>query len=155
MKSLFFLLLSVALVAGCSQKPSDTSTSSTADPGAAFLADNGKKPGVVTTASGLQYLVVKSGSGPSPKATDTVKVNYEGKLIDGTIFDSSYQRGEPASFPVNQVIPGWTEALQLMKVGDQWQLFIPANLAYGAQSPSPTIPPNSMLIFKVELLGIQ
>ena len=123
--------------------------------GEAFLAANAKKDGVKSTASGLQYKVLKSGNGPSPSATDTVKVNYEGTLIDGTVFDSSIKRGEPASFPVNRVIPGWTEALQLMKVGDKWQLFIPAKLAYAEHSPSPNIPPNSTLIFDVELLSIE
>jgi FKBP-type peptidyl-prolyl cis-trans isomerase len=122
--------------------------------GEAFLAANAKKDGVITTPSGLQYMVIKSGTGDSPKATDTVTVHYTGTLIDGTVFDSSVQRGTPASFPVNQVIPGWTEALQLMKVGDKWKLFIPANLAYGPQSPGAQIPANSMLIFEVELLGI-
>jgi FKBP-type peptidyl-prolyl cis-trans isomerase FklB len=123
--------------------------------GDAFLAANAKKDGIKTTASGLQYKVVKSGTGASPTAADTVKVNYEGTLIDGTVFDSSIKRGEPASFPVNRVIPGWTEALQLMKVGDKWKVFIPAKLAYGERSPSPTIPPNSTLIFDVELLSIE
>ena len=123
--------------------------------GEAFLAANAKKDGVKTTASGLQYKVLKSGNGASPAASDTVKVNYEGTLIDGTVFDSSIKRGEPASFPVNRVIPGWTEALQLMKVGDKWQVFIPAKLAYGERSPSPSIPPNSTLIFDVELLSIE
>ena len=122
--------------------------------GEAFLADNAKKPGVVTTSSGLQYTVIKSGTGDSPKASDSVTVHYHGTLIDGTVFDSSVLRGVPATFPVNGVIPGWVEALQLMKVGDKWKLYIPANLAYGAQSPSPQIPPNSVLIFEVELLSI-
>ncbi len=119
-----------------------------------FLAANAKKEGVKTTASGLQYKVIKSGSGPSPKATDTVKVHYNGTLIDGTVFDSSIRRGSPATFPVDGVIPGWTEALQLMKVGDKWQLFIPSKLAYGEQGPGP-IGPNATLIFDVELLGIE
>lgn len=123
--------------------------------GEAFLAENGKKDGVKTTASGLQYKILKEGDGPMPKATDTVKVNYKGTLIDGTVFDSSYDRGEPVTFPVNGVIPGWTEALQLMKVGSKWQLFIPAKLAYGEHSPSPKIGPNSTLIFEVELLDIE
>jgi len=122
--------------------------------GEAFLAANAKKDGVKTTASGLQYKVLKSGSGPSPKSTDTVKVQYEGKLIDGTVFDSSIERGEPAVFPLDHVIPGWTEALQLMKVGSKYQLFIPAKLAYGEHGPGP-IGPNSTLIFEVELLSIE
>ena len=122
--------------------------------GEAFLAANAKKDGVKTTASGLQYKVIKTGTGASPKKTDTVKVHYHGTLIDGMVFDSSVQRGEPVTFPVNGVIPGWTEALQLMKVGDKWQLFIPAKLAYGEDGSGP-IGPNSMLIFEVELLGIE
>ncbi len=123
--------------------------------GEAFLAANAKKPGVKTTASGLQYKVITSGTGATPKVTDTVKVHYHGTLIDGTVFDSSVQRGQPVVFPVSGVIAGWTEALQMMKVGDKWQLFIPAKLAYGERSPSPLIGPNSTLIFEVELLGIQ
>jgi FKBP-type peptidyl-prolyl cis-trans isomerase FklB len=122
--------------------------------GEAFLAANAKKDGVKTTASGLQYKVIKSGTGPSPKPTDTVKVHYNGTLIDGTVFDSSVRRGVPATFPVNGVIPGWTEALQLMRVGDKWQLVIPSKLAYGEEGPGP-IGPNSVLIFDVELLGIE
>ncbi len=158
----------MAVLAGCTEKQDTTagSASSSTTPatatasgpqaaGDAFLTANGKEPGVITTASGLQYKVIKSGTGESPKATDRVKVNYEGKLTDGTIFDSSIQRGEPATFPVNAVILGWVEALQLMKVGDKWQLFIPAKLAYGERSPSPSIPPNSTLIFEVELIDIE
>ena len=122
--------------------------------GEAFLAANAKKEGVKTTPSGLQYKVLKSGTGEMPKKTDTVTVHYTGTLIDGTVFDSSVQRGQPATFPVEGVIPGWTEALQMMKVGDKWQLFLPAKLAYGEQSPSPKIGPNSTLIFEVELLGV-
>jgi FKBP-type peptidyl-prolyl cis-trans isomerase len=111
---------------------------------------------MTTTASGLKYQVLKHGTGTvSPKATDTVKVHYEGKLLNGTVFDSSIARGQPISFPLNQVIPGWTEGLQLMKVGDKFKFEIPANLAYGANSPSPAIPPNSTLVFEVELLGIE
>lgn len=123
--------------------------------GEAFLAANAKKEGVKVLPSGLQYKVLKSGSGKSPKATDTVKTHYHGTLIDGTVFDSSVERGEPVSFPVNQVIPGWTEALQLMKEGDKWQLFIPANLAYGERAPGGKIGPNSTLVFDVELLSIE
>jgi FKBP-type peptidyl-prolyl cis-trans isomerase FklB len=120
-----------------------------------FLADNKTKDGVKTTASGLEYKMLKDGNGAQPKSTDTVTVNYRGTLIDGTEFDSSYKRGEPATFPVGGVIKGWTEALQLMKVGSKYQLFIPPNLAYGPQSPSPSIPPNSLLIFEVELMKVE
>ena len=120
----------------------------------AFLATNAKAPGVTTTASGLQYKVVTPGSGDSPKATDQVQVNYTGKLLDGTVFDASEKHGGPATFGVNQVIPGWTEALQLMKPGAKYQLWIPPKLAYDVDSP-PTIPPGSLLVFDVELVGIK
>ena len=123
--------------------------------GKKFLAENAKKDGVVTTESGLQYKVIKSGDGPSPKADDTVTTHYRGTLIDGREFDSSYSRGQPASFPVNGVIKGWTEALQLMKVGDKWQLYIPSDLAYGSSQRSELIQPNSTLVFELELLGIK
>ena len=123
--------------------------------GEAFLAENKKKEGVITLPSGLQYKVIKDGTGDIPKATDTVVTNYQGTLIDGTEFDSSYKRGEPATFPVNRVIPGWVEALQLMKTGSKWQLFIPSKLAYGPQAMGPKIGPNSALIFDIELLSIQ
>ena len=119
-----------------------------------FLADNKAKPDVKTTASGLQYKVMKEGNGATPKSSDTVTVNYRGTLIDGTEFDSSYKRGQPATFPVGGVIKGWTEALQLMKVGSKYQLFIPPDLAYGEQG-RPGIPPNSTLIFEVELMNVQ
>lgn len=122
--------------------------------GKAFLAENGKKPGIVTLPSGLQYKVVKEGTGPMPKASDTVTTHYKGTLISGKEFDSSYKRGEPASFPVNGVIKGWTEALQLMKTGSKWQLFVPSELAYGARGAGPDIGPNATLIFDVELLSI-
>jgi FKBP-type peptidyl-prolyl cis-trans isomerase len=121
---------------------------------AAFLAENGKKKGIVTTASGLQYKVLAAGSGAPPKATDEVVVNYRGTLLDGTEFDNSYKRGEPASFAVDHVIHGWTEALQLMKPGAKYQLFIPPQLAYDLQSP-PGIPPGSLLLFDVELLSVK
>ncbi len=121
--------------------------------GEEFLAQNKKKAGVKTLPSGLQYKVIKEGKGKSPKDTDTVTVNYRGTLIDGTEFDSSYKRGEPASFAVNAVIKGWTEALKLMKEGAKWQLFIPANLAY-AERPAPGIPQMSTLIFEVELIKV-
>lgn len=123
--------------------------------GEAFLAANKKKEGVNTLPSGLQYKIIKEGSGKPPKKSDTVNVNYKGTLINGTEFDSSYKRGTPASFPVGGVIPGWTEALQLMKPGSKWQLFIPSNLAYGERGAGPMIGPNSTLIFEVELISIK
>ncbi len=124
--------------------------------GDAFLAENKTKEGVKTLPSGLQYKILKEGTGPKPTASDTVVCNYRGTLIDGTEFDSSYKRGEPAEFGVGQVIKGWTEALQLMPVGSKWQLFIPADLAYGARgTPGGPIQPNSTLIFEVELLSIK
>ena len=122
--------------------------------GEAFLAENAKKEGVKTTASGLQYKVIKAGTGATPKASDEVKVHYHGTLIDGTVFDSSVERGEPVSFPVTGVIPGWVEALQLMKVGDKWQLTIPSKLAYGPNGAGGKIGPNAVLVFDVELLAI-
>src|SRR3982751_6736869 len=120
--------------------------------GTKFIEENKKKAGVKTTASGLQYKVEKEGTGAQPKATDMVTVNYRGTLVDGTEFDSSYKRGQPATFPVNGVIKGWTEALQLMKVGSKYQLWIPSNLAYGERSVSPELGPNATLIFEVELM---
>lgn len=123
--------------------------------GETFLAENKKKKGVITLPSGLQYQVIKEGTGKIPKASETVTTHYRGTLIDGTEFDSSYKRNEPASFPVNGVIKGWTEALQLMKVGSKWQLFIPASLAYGPQGAGQLIGPNATLIFEIELLSIK
>ena len=123
--------------------------------GEAFLTENKDKEGVVVLESGLQYKIINSGKGKSPKATDQVKVHYTGKLIDGTVFDSSYEGGQPVSFPVNQVIPGWTEALQLMKEGDKWMVYIPANLGYGPRGTGGgEIPPNATLVFEVELLEV-
>ena len=122
--------------------------------GEAFLSANKTKEGVVTLPSGLQYRVIKKGSGPSPKLTDKVTTHYRGTLIDGTEFDSSYSRNQPATFPVNGVIPGWTEALQLMHKGDKWQLFIPSKLAYGNRAVGDKIKPGSTLIFEIELLDI-
>jgi FKBP-type peptidyl-prolyl cis-trans isomerase FklB len=123
--------------------------------GEAFLAENKKKEGVKTLASGLQYKVVKAGSGKKPKLNDTVTVHYRGTLIDGTEFDSSFRRGKPATFPVSGVIPGWTEALPLMEEGAKWQLFIPPKLAYGEPGAGGLIGPNATLIFEVELISIQ
>lgn len=122
--------------------------------GQAFMAENGKKPGVTTTASGLQYEVLQMGKGAKPTAADTVRVNYKGTLLNGKQFDSSYDRGQPAEFPVNAVIPGWTEALQLMPVGSRWKLYIPSDLAYGERGAGADIPGNSTLIFEVELMDI-
>ncbi len=122
--------------------------------GEAYLADNAKRPGIVTTASGLQYEVLTQGDGPVPAATDQVKVHYTGRLIDGTVFDSSVERGEPATFGVTQVIPGWVEALQLMPVGSKWRLHIPSALAYGLNGAGGVIGPDATLIFDVELLEI-
>jgi len=123
--------------------------------GDAFLAANKTKDGVVTLPSGLQYKIITPGTGPKPSATDTVVCNYRGTLIDGTEFDASSKHGGPQTFPVNQVIPGWTEALQLMPVGSKWQLFIPSNLAYGAHSPGDPIGPDSTLVFDIELVSIK
>jgi len=123
--------------------------------GEKFLAENGKKEGVKTLPSGLQYKVITPGTGKTPKATDTVTTHYRGTLIDGTEFDSSYKRGEPVSFPVSGVIPGWTEALQLMKEGAKWQLFLPSSLAYGERGVGRDIGPNATLIFDVELISVQ
>ena len=123
--------------------------------GDAFLAANAKKEGVVTLPSGLQYKVIQSGKGKTPAAGDTVETHYRGTLIDGTEFDSSYKRGQTATFPVSGVIPGWTEALQKMKEGDKWQLFVPPNLAYGERGAGRDIGPNATLIFEVELIKVK
>jgi FKBP-type peptidyl-prolyl cis-trans isomerase FklB len=123
--------------------------------GADFMAKNQKRPGVITTASGLQYEILRAGNGPRPADTSTVLVHYHGMLVDGTVFDSSVERNEPIELPVNAVIEGWVEALQLMPVGSKWKLFIPYNLAYGEQGAPPTIPPYAALIFEVELLEIK
>lgn len=123
--------------------------------GKKFLEDNAKRDGVKTTASGLQYEIVTKAEGAQPKATDVVSVHYEGRLTDGKVFDSSIQRGSPIDLPVSGVIPGWVEALQLMHVGEKVKLYIPSELAYGAQSPSPAIPANSVLVFDLELLSIK
>lgn len=123
--------------------------------GEKFLADNAKKKGVKVTDSGLQYKIIKQGKGAKPAATSSVKVHYEGKLIDGTVFDSSYQRGEPVNFKVNQVISGWQEALQLMPIGSEWEVYIPSDLAYGPAGAGGSIGPNEALVFKVELQAIE
>lgn len=122
--------------------------------GAAFLADNAKKEGVKSTASGIQYKVLKEGTGAKPAATDKVSVHYTGKLLDGTEFDSSIPRGKPTEFFLNQVIPGWTEGVQLMSIGSKYEFYIPGNLAYGPRGNPPSIPPSATLIFEIELLDI-
>ncbi|ONG41031.1 peptidylprolyl isomerase [Alkanindiges hydrocarboniclasticus] len=136
------------------QQQQQASAQSSVQAGDVFLATNAKKPGVVTTASGLQYLVIKEGTGATPTASSEVKVDYEGKLIDGTVFDSSIKRGEPLAFGLSQVIPGWTEGLQLMKEGAHYRFFIPAKLGYGEAGAGEAIPPNSTLIFDVILIKV-
>ena len=135
-------------------KDMETKTAENKTKGLAFLAENAKKEGVKETASGLQYKVLTAGTGKSPKATDVVEVNYEGKLIDGTVFDSSYERGEPVEFPLNQVIAGWTEGVQLMKEGGKYEFYIPSDIAYG-EAGNQGIEPNSTLVFVVELLKVK
>lgn len=136
------------------QKDSADAITQKAD-GEKFLADNKGKDGVKTTASGLQYKVITEGTGPRPKATSQVTVHYRGTLLDGKQFDSSYDRGQPATFALNQVIPGWTEGVQLMNVGSKYQFWIPGDLAYGPQGSPPTIPPNATLSFEVELISFK
>jgi FKBP-type peptidyl-prolyl cis-trans isomerase len=154
----FLTLAATLLLLGCNKADQSSGAKSDqanpANPNG--FSATGPAGGMQTTASGLKYQVLKKGTGTvSPKPTDTVKVHYHGTLLNGTVFDSSVERGEPISFPLNRVIPGWTEGLQLMKVGDKFKFEIPPNLAYGPDSPSPKIPPNSTLVFEVELLGIQ
>jgi FKBP-type peptidyl-prolyl cis-trans isomerase FklB len=143
-----------ACIVNFMQKSQAEKASGNKKAGQDFLAANMKKPGVVTTASGLQYQILKEGTGPKPALTDMVRVHYHGTLIDGQVFDSSVQRGQPIELTVNGVIPGWTEALQLMPVGSKWKLFIPSNLAYGDRQAGQMIAPGSTLIFDVELLDI-
>jgi FKBP-type peptidyl-prolyl cis-trans isomerase FklB len=154
MKILLTILIGLGLFCGVAFAATKTMGTKTLS-GEEFLAANKHKHGVVTLPDGLQYRIIKQGAGAKPTMNDTVTVNYEGTLVGGTIFDSSYKRGEPATFPVSGVIPGWTEALQLMPVGSTWMLYIPANLAYGETGAPPAIGPNEVLIFKVELLNIQ
>jgi FKBP-type peptidyl-prolyl cis-trans isomerase FklB len=144
-----------ALIMGFMQKENAAKAADNKKAGAAFLEANKSKPGIVTLPSGLQYLVLKDGTGPKPLATDKVKCHYEGSLIDGTVFESSIKNGQPVVFGVNGVIPGWTQALELMTVGSKWRLFIPSNLAYGDQQMGQQIKPGSTLIFDVELLDIE
>jgi len=149
---LFCLLFAAAPLAA---RAADSPAEKNQKEGEAFLAANGKKPGVKTLPSGLQYAVIKEGTGRQPAATDTVTVHYKGTLINGTEFDSSYRRGQSASFPLNQVIKGWTEGVQLMKEGATYRFFIPPQLAYGARGAGGLIGPNETLIFEVELLSVQ
>ncbi len=147
-----------ALILSCSMGLISTAMANSSDPAAAgttFLASNKSNPGVMTTASGLEYKVLEGGSGSKPGPHDVVSVDYEGRLLSGQVFDSSYQRGNPANFAVDAVIPGWTEALQLMPVGSTWEIYIPSNLAYGASGVPGTIGPNELLIFKVHLISVQ
>jgi FKBP-type peptidyl-prolyl cis-trans isomerase FklB len=137
------------------QDPTPATAAQNKETGDTFLTENKKKPGIVTLPDGLQYRVLTPGTGEQPTINDTVTVNYVGTLINGTEFDSSYKRNEPASFPVSGVIPGWTEALQLMKAGSTWELYIPSQLAYGEQGSPPMIGPNQTLIFKVNLIDIK
>jgi FKBP-type peptidyl-prolyl cis-trans isomerase FklB len=146
-------VLSAALLLVCCTLAAEDKNSKEA--GEKFLADNKGKEGVVTLPSGLQYKVIKEGDGAKPGPTDQVKAHYIGSHLDGTVFDSSVERKEPAVFPLDRVIKGWTEALQLMKVGSKWTLYIPWELAYGAKGRAPKIGPHEMLIFEVELLGIE
>ena len=159
MKQQLIITIAAAIfVLGCKEatQTGGDGTAATNAAGGSGAAASAPSKDMKTTASGLKYQVLKQGTGTvSPKATDTVKVHYHGTLLNGTVFDSSVQRGEPISFPLNGVIPGWTEGLQLMKVGDKFKFEIPPNLAYGPNSPTPAIPPNSTLVFEVELLGIQ
>lgn len=135
------------------QEQINKAASETLKKGEEFLAENAKRPGIVTLPSGLQYEILSAGTGRKPSATDRVQCHYHGTLIDGTVFDSSVQRGEPAVFGVNQVIPGWVEALQLMPEGSRWKLYIPSKLAYGERQAG-SIPPNSALVFEVELIKV-
>ena len=155
MKRLLFAAGLSLCVAACAPAGSKAQSAPEAAANAGFLATNAKAPGVVTLPSGLQYKIVHSGpaDGAHPGLADEVKVNYEGKLVNGTVFDSSFQRGEPADLPLQGLIPGWVQALQLMRPGDEWTLYVPSDLAYGPDSPPP-IPPNSVLIFKIELISV-
>ena len=166
MRTLAIALCSLGLVATAAYADNTTATSTGSSQmqspatknkatGDAFLAANKTKAGVVTLPDGLQYKIITPGTGPKPTANDVVTVDYEGTLIDGSEFDSSIKRGQPASFPVNGVIPGWVEALQLMPVGSTWELYIPSQLAYGDQGMPPVIAPNQTLIFKVKLISIK
>ena len=149
------MIMLVAMALGLQCQAEAQGLDSNRAAGEAFLAQNAQREGVVTLPSGLQYEVIEEGDGATPGRRSTVVVHYSGTLIDGTPFDSSIARGEPARFPVNRVIPGWTEALRLMRVGDKWRLFIPADLAYGDRGVGPVIAPGSTLVFEVELLEVR
>ncbi len=159
------LIVGAALLPGCGEDASEATfrqqlvdkagNDDNKRAGDTFLTNNATAADVVSLPSGLQYKVLVPGTGRSPAADSVVSVHYEGTLIDGEIFDSSYARGKPVSFPLNRVIPGWTEGLQLMREGAQWMLYLPSDLAYGMASPTPAIAPNSALVFKVELLEVQ
>ena len=148
-------IASLITLATLTLSPLSLMAQSALEKGQQFLQENAKKEGVKTTPSGLQYVVLTEGKGKSPKATDTVLVHYKGTLLNGTEFDSSYKRNEPISFPLNQVIPGWTEGVQLMKEGGKYRFFIPSNLAYGARGAGGLIGPDETLVFDVELLKVQ
>lgn len=160
MKKIMIVLFMLITIISCTENTKNNATKDATktvieDAGVVFLAENAKKEGVITTESGLQYLVLNKGAGSDhPSATDRVKVHYHGTLIDGTVFDSSVERGKPISFGLNQVIKGWTEGVQLMVIGDKTRFFIPSELAYGQRGAGRIIGPNSTLIFDVELLGI-
>ena len=152
-------LLAALFLFACGDKegdaPAETAAEKNLREGKAFLEENAKKEGVTVTNSGLQYTILKNGSGPVPHSSDQVRVHYRGTLIDGKEFDSSFKRGQPATFGVTGVIKGWIEALQIMAVGSKWKLFIPSDLAYGEKGQKPDIGPNCVLIFEIELLGIE
>ncbi len=150
-----FGLLVVAIVAVLVWAGTRSAVEASRPADLAYLAAHKRKPGVHTTASGLQYEVLTEGTGPRPTAADTVAVHYEGKLLDGTVFDSSIARGQPAVFPLANVIPGWTEGVQLMHVGSKYRFTIPPDLGYGARGAGGVIPPNAVLVFDIELLGVQ
>lgn len=149
------VLAAVLALGACKSGPDPAVLQANLKQGQAFLAENAKKDGVRTTASGLQYKVLASGpeNGLRPKPQDEIKIHYEGRLLSGQVFDSSFERGVPATFTLGQLVPGWVEALQLMRPGDEWELYLPPNLGYGEQGAGP-IPPNSVLVFRIRLLGV-
>ena len=152
---LLFTILGTGLISFSQEKSTPKKEKSELQSGKDFFAENSKRKDVVTLASGLQYEIITEGNGPKPGPTDKVKTHYHGTLLNGTVFDSSVERGTPLSFPVNRVIKGWTEALQLMRVGSKWKLYIPSHLAYGERGAGAKIKPNAALIFEVELIDIE